>query len=58
MVIMKKNVDSINKREEENSWEEIYRQEEYERSLKTKNFYNRVFKPFLRRLGLGGGIVD
>ena len=55
---MKKNVDSINKREEENSWEKIYRQEEYERSLKAKNFYNRVFKPFLRRLGLDGGIVD
>lgn len=55
---MKKNVDSINKREEENSWEEIYRQEEYDRSLKEKTFYNRVIEPILRRFGLSGGIVD
>jgi hypothetical protein len=51
-------IDLVNNREKEKSWEKIYWQEEYERSLKAKNFYNRVFKPFLRRLGLGGGIVD
>ncbi len=51
-------IDLVNNREKEKSWEKIYWQEEYERSLKAKNFYNRVFKPFLRRLGLDGGIVD
>jgi len=50
-------IDLVNNREKEKSWEKIYWQEEYERSLKAKIFYNRVFKPFLRRLGLDGGIV-
>ena len=50
--------DFISKREKEKSWEKICWQEEYERSLKEKNFYNRVFVPILRRLGIGGGIVD
>ena len=50
-------VDLICKREEERSWEKIYWQEEYERSLKAKSFHNRVIKPILERLGLGG-IVD
>jgi hypothetical protein len=50
--------DLLNNREKEKSWEKIYWQEEYERSLKTKTFRNRVISPILMSLGLGGGIVD
>ena len=51
-------VDIINKRENENNWEKICWQEEYERSVKAKSFYNRIMRPVLRHMGLGGGIVD
>jgi hypothetical protein len=51
-------IELISKREEEKRWEKIYWQEEFERSLKEKTFYNRVIRSILMRLGLAGGIVD
>ena len=51
-------VDLVIMREREKRWEKIYWQEEYDRSLKEKTFYNRVIEPILRRFGLSGGIVD